>query len=116
MLKTGGITAAQSGALYYLREHDGCVLTELSQALGLDKSAITGLVDRLEKKGLMERRASTSDRRAIGIFITDSGKATAEKCLMVTGEFNEMIIEGLSEKEIDTFSRILQKVISRFSR
>jgi len=115
MLKTGGITAAQSGALYYLRENDGCLFTELSRTLGLDKSAITGLVDRLEKKGLVERRASTADRRAISIFLTPSGKDTAERCLTVTREFNEKIIEGLSEKEINILSRILQKVISRFS-
>jgi len=116
LMKAAGITAAQSGALYYLMEHDGCLLSELSRALLLDKSAITGLVDRLESKGLVERRRIASDRRAINICLTGAGRAAARKCLSVTKEFNNAIKEGLSEEEIRTFSMILQKIISRFSR
>ncbi len=115
LIETAGITAAQSGALYYLKEHDGCLFTELSSALGLDKSAITGLVDRLESKGLVERRPSPDDRRAIGIFLTAAGKDTALKCLKVTREFNNRITRGLSEEEMETFSRALRNVISTFS-
>jgi DNA-binding MarR family transcriptional regulator len=115
LLNTGGITAVQSGALYYLLDNDGCLLSELSRALMLDKSAITGLVDRLEDKGLVERRTIPSDRRAITIYLTEEGKAAAKKCLSVTKEYNGAIKEGLSRDEIETFSRILQKIIKRFS-
>jgi MarR family transcriptional regulator, organic hydroperoxide resistance regulator len=116
LLKTAGITAVQSGALYYLMEHEGCLQNELSRALLLDKSAITGLIDRLENKGLAERRRTTADRRAMNIYLTEEGKSAARKCLAVTKEFNNVIKEGLSQEEIDTFSRILQKIISRFSQ
>ena len=115
LLETAGITAAQSGALYYLRDNDGCMFTELSKALGLDKSAITGLVDRLENKGLVQRRIPPANRRSISIVITDTGRDVAGKCLKVTKEFNAAITEGLSEKEIETFSKILQKIIGKFS-
>ncbi len=115
LMKAAGITAAQSGALYYLMEHDGCLLSELSRALLLDKAAITGLVDRLEHKGLVERCRAASDRRAINIRLTDAGKDAARKCLVVTKEFNNAVKEGLSEQEISMFSTILQKIISRFS-
>lgn len=116
LLKTAGITAAQSGALYFLMDHDGCLLNELSRALLLDKSAITGLVDRLENKGLVDRRKTTADRRAINIYLTGAGRSAAQKCLGVTKEFNDAIKEGLSEKEINTLSRTLQKIIGRFPR
>jgi DNA-binding MarR family transcriptional regulator len=115
LLDKAGITAAQSGALYYLMENDGCLLTELSRALMLDKSAITGLVDRLESKGLVERRTTPADRRALNIFLTEAGKSAAQKCLGVTKQFNSAIKEGLTQDEVDTFSRILQKIISKFS-
>jgi DNA-binding MarR family transcriptional regulator len=115
LMETAGITAAQSGALYYLRENDGCLFTELSHALGLDKSAITGLVDRLENKGLVERRITPSDRRAMSIVLTDAGRDAAGKCLKVTKEYNNAITEGLSEREIEAFSKTLQKIISKFS-
>lgn len=115
LLEMAGITAAQSGALYYLKENDGCLFTELSRALGLDKSAITGLVDRLAGKGLVERRAAPADRRAISIVLTDAGRDAAGRCLKVTKEFNDAITEGLTEKEIETASKFLQKIITRFS-
>jgi DNA-binding MarR family transcriptional regulator len=115
LLNTGGITAVQSGALYYLLDKDGCMLSELSRALMLDKSAITGLVDRLEDKGLVERRTIPSDRRAMTIYLTEEGKAAVNKCLSVTKEYNGVIKEGLSRDEVETFSRILQKIIKRFS-
>lgn len=115
LMDTAAVTAAQSGALYYLLENDGCQLSALSRALMLDKSAITGLVDRLEKKGLAERRTTPADRRAINIYLSEEGITAAKKCLKVTREFNSLIKEGLSQKEIEIFSQILQKIISRFS-
>lgn len=115
LIEKAGVTAAQSGALYYLLDNNGCLLSNLSHALMLDKSAITGLVDRLEKKGLAERRLAPADRRAINIYLTEAGLAAAESCLQVTKEYNSAIKEGLSQEEIECFSRILQKIISRFS-
>jgi len=116
LLETAGITAAQSGALYYLKDNDGCLFTELSRALGLDKSAITGLVDRLAGKGLVERRQTPSDRRSMSIMLTDAGRDAAGRCLKVTREFNNAITEGLSEQEIESLSKILQKIIAKFSQ
>ncbi|MRR16281.1 MAG: MarR family transcriptional regulator [Deltaproteobacteria bacterium] len=115
LMEAAGITAAQSGALYYLKENDGCLFTELSRALGLDKSAITGLVDRLAGKGLVERRALPSDRRSMSIALTDAGRAAAARCLKITKEFNSAITEGLSERETESLSKALQKIITRFS-
>lgn len=116
LMATAGVTAAQSGALYYLMDNDGCLLSRLSRALMLDKSAITGLVDRLEKKGLVLRHATPTDRRAINIRLSEEGRGAAKKCLQVTRKFNDAIIEGLSQEEIDGFSRILRTIISRFSQ
>lgn len=115
LIEAAGVTAAQSGALYYLMANDGCLLSELSRALMLDKSAITGLVDRLEGKGLVKRRATPSDRRSISIHLTGTGREAALKCLGVTKKFNDAVKEGLSQDEIDVFSRVLQKVIGTFS-
>jgi len=116
LMDTAGVTAAQSGALYYLMDNDGCLLSALSKALKLDKSAITGLVDRLEKKGLASRRTTSNDRRAINIYLTEAGLSAATMCLKVTREYKNAIKEGLSKEEIESFSRVLQKIINRFSQ
>jgi len=115
LMKAGEITTVQSGLLYYLLEHEGCLQNELSRALLLDKSAITGLIDRLEGKGLVARRRTVADRRAMNIYLMEEGKTATRRCLAVTREFNDAIKEGLSREEIDTFSMILQRIIGRFS-
>jgi MarR family transcriptional regulator, organic hydroperoxide resistance regulator len=115
LLSAGGITAVQSGALYYLLENNGCQFIELSKGLMIDKSAITGLIDRLEEKGLVERRSCTNDRRALNVYLTGAGRNAAKKCLGITKEFNRKIIKGLSEEEAATFAAVLKKVIITFS-
>jgi DNA-binding MarR family transcriptional regulator len=114
LLKTAGITSAQSGALFYLMKSNGCLLRELSEALMLDSSAITGMVDRLEKKKLLKRQSSTSDRRAINIYLTESGHEAATKAFSVVKKYNNAIKKGYSSDEIHVFRRILQSIIDNF--
>lgn len=114
LLETAGVTTAQSGALFYVLKNNGCFLKELSQGLMLDNSAITGMVDRLEKKNFVQRRSSSSDRRAINIYLTDAGHEAATQALSVVREYNNAIKKGFSPAEIDVFRRILQSVIDRF--
>ena len=54
-------------------------MTALADHLGLEKSTMTGLVDRAEKRGLMSRAPSTQDRRAIDVFLTKDGARAAEQ-------------------------------------
>ena len=114
LLKTAGITSAQSGVLFYLMKNNGCLLRELSQGLMLDSSAITGMVDRLEKKRLIKRKSSTSDRRAINLYITESGREAATKALSVVKKYNNAIKKGYSSDEIHVFRSILQSIIDKF--
>ena len=114
LIETAGLTAAQSGALLYLMKNNGCLLKELSQGLMLDNSAITGMVDRLEKKNLVQRRNSGSDRRAINIYLTDAGNKAATKALPIVKEYNIAIKKGFSSDETDIFRRVLESIIDRF--
>jgi DNA-binding MarR family transcriptional regulator len=52
-------------------------ITELAAYLGLEKSTMTGLVDRAEKRGLLARAPSATDGRAVDVFITPAGAALA---------------------------------------
>ena len=116
LLNKAGVTTAQSGALLYLMKNDGCLLSQLSQGLMLDNSAITGMVDRLEKKNFIQRRSCASDRRAAKIYLTDAGREAATRVLPVVKKYNKAIKEGFSSEEIDGFRRILQSVVDRFGK
>jgi DNA-binding MarR family transcriptional regulator len=52
-------------------------MNELAKLLGLDKSSVTGLVDRAERRGLVTRVPSTVDRRAVQVHLTDEARALA---------------------------------------
>jgi DNA-binding MarR family transcriptional regulator len=50
-------------------------MNQLARLLGLDKSSVTGLVDRAERRGLVARRPSARDRRSMTVTLTDAGRS-----------------------------------------
>jgi DNA-binding MarR family transcriptional regulator len=60
---------------------DGCTQSELSRQLIMHRSNVTGLVDRLEQRGLVLRKDSITDRRAWRVALTPSGRKLLEEIL-----------------------------------
>jgi MarR family transcriptional regulator, organic hydroperoxide resistance regulator len=107
-----GIKTAQIGAVFFLLNHDGCMLKEISAGLGLNNSAITTLVDRMENGGLVTREACSVDGRSYRIHLTEKAKSIGQKAIPVAKELNSMLAEGFSDEEIDTVIRFLDSIIS----
>jgi DNA-binding MarR family transcriptional regulator len=107
------ITVVQAGILFLLKQRDGQTMTELSQALSTDNSAVTGLADRLERLGLIVRKMSPNDRRAYLIHITSDGLEEIRKAKAVIRRVNEEIKEGFTPEEINAFGRVLTSIIER---
>ncbi|ADD67951.1 transcriptional regulator, MarR family [Denitrovibrio acetiphilus DSM 12809] len=68
------VTLPQMLSLYEISQHDSMNLTELTRSVNLNNSAITGIVDRLEAKGFVNRVKKAGDRRTIYLEITPAGK------------------------------------------
>jgi DNA-binding MarR family transcriptional regulator len=66
----GGLTGPQQAAMAALVKADGLSLKELSRDLGLAHSTVSGIVDRLEKRGMVERKTDDADRRVSRIVPT----------------------------------------------
>ena len=115
LIEQAGVTTAQAGALFYLMQDDGCLLLELSRGMRLDKSAITRMAARLERKGLIERRPCPRDGRAVRVFLTAAGRRAGDTCLVKVKATNTAIKEDFWPSEIESFSRILQTIIQRFT-
>jgi DNA-binding MarR family transcriptional regulator len=110
------VTSTQSGILFLLEQQDGRTMTELSQILGIDNSTLTGLIDRLEKSGLVKRNANPGDRRSSHIYVTPQGIEEAKGAKAVIRRVNEEVKSGFSAKEIDVFKDVLQAFHRKFSR
>jgi MarR family transcriptional regulator, lower aerobic nicotinate degradation pathway regulator len=84
-------------------------MNELARLLGLDKSSVTGLVDRAERRGLVARVPSTADRRAVLVSLTDRGRS-----LVVAGAARfEADISQLLERLPPSGRGALSRLISR---
>ena len=108
------VTTAQAGILFLLKQKDGRTMSELSQILSIDNSTITGLVDRLEKTGLVRRDASPHDRRASHVFINPQGIEEMDKAKRVIRMVNQEIKNGFSAEELESFNRILKSFFHKF--
>jgi len=82
----------------------------LATALGTVPSRLVALVDDLEARGLVERRAHESDRRTYALHLTDKGKATMETISRVAREHRQDLLAALSDEEQATLSALLQRV------
>jgi DNA-binding MarR family transcriptional regulator len=70
-----GLSMIQTRLLGVLRDRRP-TMQELARLLALDKSSVTGLIDRAEKRGLVQRTPSNDDRRTIYVGLTSGGRRT----------------------------------------
>jgi len=108
------VTPAQAGILFLLTQKDGRTMSELSQILSIDNSTITGLVDRLEKVGLVRRKTSPNDGRASHVHISPEGIEETNKAKRIVRKVNEDIKSGFTAEELESFKKILRSIFQRF--
>ena len=101
---------AQAGALLQLEEP--LSMNHLAGELGCDNSNVTGLVDRLEARGLVARRADPEDRRVRQVVLTAAGRRTRERLLKRIGQ-PMGDLSCLSNDEQSQLLELLRKVASR---
>lgn len=104
------ITPVIFGVLEVLRHNKGLTQTRLANAIGLDRSSLVPLLDKLQKRNLVARKASTMDRRSNHLFLTSEGEhllATADK--RVTAH-EQRILAPLSKVETRQLFKLLAKI------
>lgn len=111
-LKDTGLTIGQPKILDYLKDHDGSNQKEIARACFLEAGSLTIILNRMEEKGLIERRTLNGNRRSFHIFLTEEGK---KKQQLVTDAFLEIekkALSNISEKEYEQFISVYQKIYS----
>ncbi len=116
MAAKGGLTAAQSGVLFFLGERDGALIGEAADALDLAPSAMTGLIDRMTRAELVERHADPKDGRAMRLRLTDKGRAAHEAAKAGLDGLNAHLTEGFTPEEIGVVARWLGSLQIKFPK
>ena len=73
-LKNTGLTIGQPKVLDFLKDHDGSSQKKIAQGCFLEAGSLTSILNRMEEKGLIERRTLNGNRRTFHIFLTEAGK------------------------------------------
>ena len=92
---------------------EGMTQEELSQRLLVTKGNVSGLLDRLGERGLIERRAHPGDRRSNLVLLTEKGRALAARAVDVQNAFVADLMTGIEEPALQAFERILTDLETR---
>lgn len=102
-----GVTPVQYALLRLLWKEDGQFGFELAEQLILDSATITGIIDRLEQNGFIERRVDLNDRRNKVVFLTEKGRSLEVPLCKKMDEMNNEVMADLGIEEIKQFKKTL---------
>jgi DNA-binding MarR family transcriptional regulator len=107
-LREIGLSVPQCDVLTTLTEEEGISQQTLARRLYVTKGNISGLLDRLESAGLVERRSTATDRRQYEIHLTAPGRETAIKAIAIQEAFIRATFGRIPEADLLTFERIVR--------
>ncbi len=104
------LTGVQAMILNFLSEEDRIPARQLGENVQLTSATLTGIIDRIEKLGLVERQPHPDDRRAILICLTDEGAKVGHALKKIIEDSNIEYMQGFSLEEDTFFRGILRKL------
>ena len=105
-LKSIGLSIPQFDVLSTLTEQEGLSQRALADRLYVTKGNVSGLLDRLEQAGLVERRDTPGDRRSHGVYLTEKGRMAALKGLKIQTAFIVQTLGTLKGADLSEMDRL----------
>ena len=88
----------------------------LAESIGLSRSSLVPILDRMETQGLVERHDAPDDRRAKAVRLTDAGAAVVEDLTDRALDLETQTLDGLAPDEVDTLVDLLDRLIGNLRR
>ncbi len=104
------ITPPQFSCLITINENPGIDQKSVAKAIGLDGSTLGGVINRLEKRNLVKRSISTSDRRAHALFITKFGEEILVAAIPRVLNTQKILLKTISQNEQTELLKIANKI------
>jgi DNA-binding MarR family transcriptional regulator len=108
-----GLTGPQLTVIKLLETFGDLSLSSLSERIRAQNSTVTGIIDRMEREGLVVRERSTSDRRVVYIKLTPKGASMAKTIQVEPMEIFRSVLQALSKDDTKDLLRILGKLTKR---
>lgn len=104
------ITPAQMLILATLGEEDRQKFKELAGRVNMEGSTLTGVLDRMERAGLVERREDPEDRRSLLVIFSEKGREILPQVIAVADEVDKIIRSQIPEDDYQTFLRVVDQI------
>ncbi len=104
------VTSSQGMVLGFLHENDQVTARELGERVMVDSATLTGIIDRLEKAGFVERKDHPEDRRALNVCLTAQGRDLTENLIPLAEAANQDFLEPLTLEEQMILRMLLKKL------
>jgi DNA-binding MarR family transcriptional regulator len=108
----GDLNGPQGRILFVLWGQDGISITALGRQTSLAKTSLTGMLDRMEAKGLVERRSDPADRRQLRIGLTARARSLGESYRQVSRSMGEVFFPGFSDTEVQNLESMLDRILT----
>jgi len=106
-----GVTSRQVTLLWLIRHHSGLSLRELAAEERISAPALSGHVDRLEKAGLIERVRDDTDRRRVGLVLTEDGVRLLKRVRARRTSWLADRLKGLEPAELEAVEAALEPLL-----
>lgn len=100
------LTLPQYLVLKAVNEEAGINQVMIAERTAIDRSTVTGIVERLVKKGLIKRRRARSDRRSYIVSLTKAGEETLQRAEVVVAELDRQIAGSVQKQKEDVLNEL----------
>jgi len=105
-----GVTPASFSVLEVLRKNPGVTQSKLASAVHLDRSSVVPLLDKLEQRGLLHRRASATDRRNNQIYLSREGETLLDAAMLRVRKLERRLTARLTASDKKAVMVALAKI------
>ena len=108
------VTLAQWRAINIIRLQSGIAQREIANRLSLDASSLIPLIDRLERKGLVKRRADIDDRRINRLYLTEKAESLLDPMYACAISVKKILTKDISDDHIKVLQDCLREDYRRY--
>jgi len=107
-----GLSPAKYAVLTLVRDNPGVPPSSLAALLRLRLPNLTKLLNELEAAGLLKRKRSKTDRRAVALFLTAQGEDLIQRAVALTEPYNRQMLAPLDANERSVLTQLLNRIVS----
>jgi DNA-binding MarR family transcriptional regulator len=104
------LTHSQFFMLMAVFQFQGLLPSQLAEKTDSDRATVTGLIDRLERDGWVERKPVPGDRRTLSIHLSSKAKENQEKFMAIFHEINGDFLNRFTREEWNQLQKLLEKL------